>query len=520
VSASRLRRARAATRWGAAVVFLAGTWLASAATPRASDPNEQRANRFFESIRHQPPEEWAFLHDMPKGGDLHSHLSGAVYAESYVRWAVDAGLCLQAQTMALSAPPCDAKRGQAPLAAELTDGPRNLFRNLIDAWSMRNWALSGQSGHDHFFDSFSKFGAAGSGRFGAMLAEVASRAARGHVSYLEVMVTPEAAQQAASFVPADWHGDVETAIASLDQPRMAVAAARSIAALRAAENEKNRLLRCETPDADPGCDVVVRWIAQIPRSQPPASVLGQLMLAFHLASDPASGLVAVNLVQPEDGPDAMRYFAADVQIIHALRAHFPAAHVTLHAGELAAGLVPPEGLAFHIRDSVEIAGAERIGHGVDVMHETDAIGLLDEMAAKRVMVEICLTSNRLILGVAGRDHPLAMYLEHGVPVALATDDEGVSRSEMTAEFLAAAEEQQLGYGDLKAMARTSLEFAFLPGPSLWRDARRFLPVQECSNGSLGQPTPASACQRFLAGSEKARVQWNLERQFGAFEKRF
>ena len=123
------------------------------------------------------------------------------------------------------------------------------------------------------------------------------------------------------------------------------------------------------------------------------------------------------------------------------------------------------------------------------MHETDALALLDEMATKRVMVEICLTSNDLILGIRGRDHPLTMYLRHGVPVALATDDEGVSRSEMTAEYLRAAEDQQLGYQDLKAMARTSLEYAFIPGASLWRDARRFLPANECSSGSLGQMTP-------------------------------
>src|SRR5262249_25712906 len=153
---------------------------------------------------------------------------------------------------------------------------------------------------------------------------------------------------------------------------------------------------------------------------------------------------------------------------------------------------------FHIRDSVEIAGAERIGHGVDVMHETDALALLDEMATKRVMVEVCLTSNDVILGVRGRDHPLTMYLRHGVPVALATDDEGVSRSEMTAEYLKAAEDQQLGYQDLKAMARTSLEYAFVPGASLWRDARRFQPVNDCTSAPAGQGAPSATCQAFLA----------------------
>ena len=49
------------------------------------------------------------------------------------------------------------------------------------------------------------------------------------------------------------------------------------------------------------------------------------------------------------------------------------------------------------------------------------------MAERNVLVEIALTSNDMILGVSGDDHPLPTYLKYGVPVALATDDEGVSR---------------------------------------------------------------------------------------------
>jgi adenosine deaminase len=40
---------------------------------------------------------------------------------------------------------------------------------------------------------------------------------------------------------------------------------------------------------------------------------------------------------------------------------------------LAFGLVPPEGVGFHIRDSIERGHAERIGQGVDVMNERDPV---------------------------------------------------------------------------------------------------------------------------------------------------
>src|SRR5262249_50302658 len=153
---------------------------------------------------------------------------------------------------------------------------------------------------------------------------------------------------------------------------------------------------------------------------------------------------------------------------------YPNVHITLHAGELARGLVPPDGLRSHIRQSVQVGHAERIGHGVDIMEEDDAVTLLQEMARRNVLVEICLSSNDLILGVRGKQHPLGTYLKYGVAVALATDDEGVSRSDMTAEYIKAVTDHGLDYFQLKAMARASLEHAFLGGASIWKDPKRFI----------------------------------------------
>ena len=114
----------------------------------------------------------------------------------------------------------------------------------------------------------------------------------------------------------------------------------------------------------------------------------------------------------------------------------------------------------HIRKTIEIAGASRIGHGVDVMWEDDPLGLLREMAEKKIAVEICLTSNDLILGVRGARHPFSIYLQHGVPVAIATDDEGVSRSDITREYQRAVEGYGLSYSQLKQLVRNSIEYSF------------------------------------------------------------
>jgi len=201
-----------------------------------------------------------------------------------------------------------------------------------------------------------------------------------------------------------------------------------------------------------------------------------------------------------------------------LHSLYPKVNLSLHAGELAPGLVPPEGLRFHIREAIELGHAQRIGHGVDVMYEDDAPGLLREMAAKHVSVEINLTSNDVILGVKGADHPLSGYIAAHVPVSLSTDDEGNSRIDLTHEYVKAAEEQHIDYMELKKMARTSFEHSFLPGESLWAapdDFSRRKPA--CAVAITATSKPTAACAALLQGSERATAQWELERRYAAFE---
>jgi adenosine deaminase len=133
------------------------------------------------------------------------------------------------------------------------------------------------------------------------------------------------------------------------------------------------------------------------------------------------------------------------------------------------------------------------------------------------MVEINLTSNDAILGIKGKQHPLAMYMKYGVPVAISTDDEGVARSEMTREYQRAVEEQGLDYLTLKKMARTSLEHAFLPGASLWSDAKKFIVVNACGGNKFKANVHSQECNRFLSLNEKACEQYRLEEELFHFE---
>jgi adenosine deaminase len=279
-------------------------------------------------------------------------------------------------------------------------------------------------------------------------------------------------------------------------------------------------LKCDTADAEPGCNVTVKFLYQVLRGLPHESVFAQILLGFELASsDPR--FVGLNLVMPEDWYVPIHDFNEHMAMLDYLHGVYPGVHITLHAGEIALGLVRPEDLTYHIRNSVEHGHAERIGHGVDVMLEKDPIGLMKEMAARNVLVEINLTSNDQILNVSGDEHPLPIYIRNGVPVAISTDDEGVARSDMTHEYLRAIEGYHLSYAELKGITRQSIEHSFLPGQSLWAQAKgAFRPVPACAADSATHEKPSPGCEKFLAANERAREQWKLETAFAHFEKRF
>jgi adenosine deaminase len=292
-----------------------------------------------------------------------------------------------------------------------------------------------------------------------------------------------------------------------------------------AENQRKQLEHCGTPQATAACGVEVRYIYQVLRGFPPEQVFAQALLGFETIAASMNAhddtWVGINFVMPEDGFISMRDYALHMKMLDYLYSVYPQVRISLHAGELAEGLVPPEGLRFHIRQAVELGHAERIGHGVDVMHEDDARGLLQELADRHIMIEINLSSNEGILGVSGDRHPFPIYRAAHVPVALSTDDEGVSRIDLTHEFVRAAIDYNLSYRDLKQLARTGMEHDFLPGDSLWARLDNFsAPVNACRGQTLGSQNPSADCRAFLALSQKAAAQWELERRFAAFEAKF
>jgi adenosine deaminase/adenosine deaminase CECR1 len=477
--------------------------------------DNERAAAWFEDHRDQPPALRVFLQRMPKGGDLHSHLGGAVYAESYLAWAAEEDFCVQRVGEALELLKCDAGDPTMTRLATLTDS--TIYNQLIDQMSTRNLAFAGRSGHSDFFAAFRAASPVSRIRKGEVIAEVATRAAEQRTYYLELMISPQNRAVRKLGGEVGLRSDFASTHRALLEAGLTDLVEAGRHEIDKMEKEFQQLMDCDGANASPGCAVTVRFLQQTSRNRTPAEVFAQLAFAVEIARAD-SRMVGLNLISPEDDRVSLRDYTTHMEMLEFLVATAPEpVNVALHAGELTLGLVHPKELRFHIREAVEVGQARRIGHGVDIAYENDAMELLEVMRERGVLVEICLTSNDTILDVRGDDHPLPLYLEAGVPLALATDDEGISRIDLTHEYLRAALSYDLGYRELKTMARNSLAHSFLPGANLWQQPGAFAMTPACASDTPGSKNPTRACADFLASSERAREQWRLEAEFVDFE---
>ena len=524
------------------LLVLASPAALHAQTRPAANTAEARAAHALEAAKKQgAPELYAFLRPFPKGADLHMHLSGAVYAETFLAEAADQGLCIDPVALSFDKPDPNAKPGACVpghvLASTVVKSPataqQTLYDKLVDAFSMRSFVpYAGWSGHDQFFASFDHFGGLDKKYQGQWLDEVATRAAAQNEQYLEIMTTPGFSHALAIGYKLGWPAELndENHVQVLAKLRDALLAGGlrddvpiDTKELADAQASRKALEHCDGPkevtvfeDGVP-CHVDVHFLYQVLRGFPPEQVFAQTLLGFELASANPD-VVGINFVRAEDWRGPMAEYHTEMLMLDYLPSVYPKGRISLHAGELAPGMVPPEGLRFHIREALDLGHAERIGHGVDVLHEDRPDDLLKQMAAHHTMVEINLTSNDVILGIKGNDHSFAAYRAAHVPWALSTDDEGVSRIDLTHEYVKGVLEQGLTYADLKQSARTSLEHAFLHGPSLWAAPDSFTKrASACTAFITATSQPSTACAAYLSTSERAAAQWELERRLAVFE---
>jgi len=460
----------------------------------------------FESVKNDPNALYAFFKKMPKGGELHYHLSGSAYPESMIAVAAKSNYCLNKDTFGMQKSElCDYIK-----ASELANYPA-IYANTVRAWSLKDFVAGAESAHDHFFATFYKFGAIVADNPIPLLAEIIERAANQNEQYMEILIMPDNARSA--HLP-----DQPPFTDNYDLLRQKILATpgfmdeinNTVEVSNHLLSDTRAFMGCAKAPQNPACLLTVRFQYYVLREQSLDRVFSQALHAFEAASR-SSAIVAVNLVQAEDGIISLRDYHEQMRILGYMHKIYPQVHIALHAGELTSRDVMPNNLRFHIDDAINIAHAERIGHGIDIAYEDNVNMILQTMREKQIAVEINLTSNEKILGLTGKSHPLAFYLNNKVSVVLSTDDEGILRTDLTHQYVKAVMEHGVNYPQIKQINRNALTYSFLPGKSLWEDAAKGVMVYQCIN------LQSQSCQNFVGNSEKATLQRQLELKLLKFE---
>ena len=478
--------------------------LLAIAAPALAD--ERAAARRFEDARRDEPSLIAFLKAMPKGADLHHHFPAGMFAEEAVR-------ALSARKDVFFDPVTgvvSTEDGPGRVAAPrlLTDD--NVRYQFLNAASMRGAVTGPAGGHDHFFRTFDFIGKVMPDRDPATrLVEIVRRARLQNIQYLELMANPGSSAMErvrAATLPTDTAGDVLRRLGPQIDEYIA-----------AAKADLDRWEGAVAEALGPGRPVTLRYLRTAFRIEADPRILATWVAAFALMkAEPR--MVGVNFAAPEDHPVSQDGFERHMRLLDDAWRQFDRPRVALHAGELNLWLSPVEAMTSRIRRSIELGHARRIGHGVSVAWEDDLPGLLKKMRAEGIAVEICPSSNATILGTEGDRHPFRLYRRGGVPVTINTDDEGISRSNLTLEFVRAVRAWNVSYRELKELVRNSVEYSFLAGESLFegRDYRRVRPQFRALKARQWVPTAAE--ERALAGSDTAAVQARLERALVEFER--
>lgn len=440
------------------LVFLSLFLPARAVEP---DNNEKLIANYFERIRMSPVFLRQFLLEMPKGGDLHNHITGAAYAETLIDLSVNKKLCITPDSTLLANPP------KIPgITVPISSAYKNsdLYMRIIENWSMYNFHPASGNSNEHFFNIFGQIGMADT-NFSAILNKLRIRAAQENMDYIETMLqikdaSDKIALLAGDIAPPDQLNNEkdyldfrEKLIKKKEFTRAVDLAAAQIHLIK------------KTSDAvlggQPGAGVETRFQYYAFRVLPRNLVLAEIIAAFAIA-DKSPLVVGTNIVGPENAYTSRKDYEIHMKMISVIGNKYPSVKKDLHAGELVLGESVPEALRFHVRQAVEVAGANRIGHGVDIAYEKEGLDTIKKMRDRKVAIEILLTSNEELLGVKNKEHPFPFYVEAGVPVVLAGDDPGMMRTTQTQEFyLAVSRYPGIKYRDIKSFVYNSIQYSFL-----------------------------------------------------------
>ncbi|MEO7978042.1 adenosine deaminase [Flavobacterium sp.] len=427
----------------------------------------QSAESYLEKNRNNEALLTAFFQQMPKGGDLHHHFSGSIYTEPLLERAIAEDFYLNLVTMQVSKN--KPSNGNWETFSSLKNKGQLAFyeQQVMQTWSAKDYNGVSVPSDDLFFDSFDKFFPVIDGHFAEGLIELKKRALSENVSYIETqfsiipcdMKLDDLSDFNSKLRQAASQKDEKAVLKLLDNLYQSIQ--QKDAKKYAADFNTNFIAKLHKDLKMDDGRFTMRYQNFVLRFMEPVDLFKNLVIAFISANE--SKLVAgVNIVSPEHGENSMKDYWLHMVMFKYCHSKYADVKYTLHAGELTLGLVQPEDLTWHINSAIYTAGANRIGHGVDIAYEENSYELLRYMAKNNIPIEINLASNEFILKVKEGRHPFTLYKEFNVPIVISTDDAGILRTNMTEQYVLLAKRYpDVSYSTIKQYVYNSINYSFI-----------------------------------------------------------
>ena len=401
------------------------------------------ADKWFEEFKSDATDKelYRFLYSMPKGGDLHNHMSGSGFPEWWYELAleqVENGYEYYTKVQINNCRSYDHDEfGGIPYKMYFRNITRNSYEELSDcekseykpiealnAVEKEGWLSSikldkEHEGRDVFFRRhWERLDALTDNPF--LMSEILFRNMKAFgdegLMYLETMLGSR------GFSKPDGTPIPPEDVADIYRDRLAQDDARETG-------------------------VTVRMQESVLRFAPGARQ--DLVNKYRFVSENDDLYVALNMVGREvyGKGHPMRF----KDTLRELRHQYSNVDLSIHAGEVD---VPRN----HVRDTL-IIGADRIGHGLQLINDED---LMQQMRYGPYLIETNLISNLLLKYVDDySEHPFPEFLRLGVPTALSTDDRGMWDSNITDEFFVAVKEFNLSWDEIKELSINSISYSFL-----------------------------------------------------------
>jgi len=141
----------------------------------------------------------------------------------------------------------------------------------------------------------------------------------------------------------------------------------------------------------------------------------------NFAIDHKDSFLAIDLADNEDGFDP-KAFAPLFN-----KARKAGLRITVHSGEANTPLS-----AQWVKDSIDILGAERIGHGIQIVKDKNILNYVRE---KGIPLEVCPISNWLTQAFkTHEEHPIRALIDAGIKVTINSDDPGIFGTQLSDDY--------------------------------------------------------------------------------------